>query len=174
MSYDRDPRPPIPSLWGLVLGATLAGSACLPLDIGPADFDVDQPRCTGPAFDFAGVWSITGTGLRDECDDENLNTNALDIRTRPLVFDVDGGRLSLDRQASDVSASFSVVESDVRDACVTFTTREETELGVVTIEWAAAAVQGSDSVRVEGEFAGNGPDECRMQGTFRLLVLPRD
>lgn len=152
------------------LGLALVVAGCWPFDIDAPDFDFDTFSCTGPERSFDGAWVIRGTGARDRCDDENLNTELFEVRSRALVFRTVEGGFFFDREASAVPDSFDVLMTEARDRCASFVTVESTSRGPVRLTWNAVGTSNPDEV--EGEFEGDGPGDCRVRGNFRAVVTP--
>lgn len=150
--------------------AAFALAGCFPFDFDPPKIDTHRFSCSGPERSFDGVWTIRGSGSRDECEESRLDTDLFEIRAQRLVFETVDGHFFLDREASGVSEDFDVLESEVRGRCATFTTLESTRWGPVRIEWQAAGTADPDVV--QGELSGDGPGSCRLRGSFRARIEP--
>jgi hypothetical protein len=150
-----------------VIAATLlvGGWGCDPF----ADFDVDDPdsrRCSGTDQVVEGTWVLSGEGRREGCIDENLNTDAFELRSLPIpVRQVDDALLLDD---DGLPGSFRLESARVRGSCVDFTSVERFDGDTLSIEW-RGEVEGD---RVVGSFEGTGPDGCRSEGNFQLRIDP--
>lgn len=164
MNFTRAPT--LPLVFGLLLGG------CWDFGIDGTGIDIDRISCTGPERSFDGTWTIRGTGERERCEDDRLDTELFDLRASELVFRTVNDGFFFDREASSVPDSFDVLMTDARSRCVEFTTVESTPRGSVRIEWVASSTPDPDEV--EGEFDGDGPGPCRIRGNFRATITPID
>jgi hypothetical protein len=153
-----------------ILFIVVAG--CWPFELDPDRFDVDSVTCTGVPRDFAGTWTLRGTGARQNCDDERLDTDRFDLRSSELVFRTVNDGFFFDRDASNVPDTFDILDTELRSRCVEFTTVESTNRGSVRIDWLARGTHELN--QVEGRFEGQGPGSCEIAGNFRATVITPD
>jgi hypothetical protein len=174
----------------LLLFALLTG--CLEDEGVPAAPSCDDPY-TGRALE--GDWTLTGSGQRRDCESRRLEghltlRSAMPIAVEATAQATTGARsgpvpssdadafvsrieradylLTLDDAASDEVEDKVTLQGGVNGACVSFDLTEELP-GDDRIEYHFDGfIVGSSSAR--GEFWGDGPEECEVEGEFELTV----
>jgi hypothetical protein len=150
-------------------------------------------RFTGRALE--GDWTLSGTGQRSECENRRLEGD-LTLRTAmPIAVEAapqatSGAPrgpepsseadafvsrieradylLTIDDSASDDVQEKVTLQGGVNGSCVSFDLTEELP-GDDRIEYHFDGfIVGSSSAR--GEFWGEGPEECEVEGEFQLSV----
>ncbi len=117
-----------------------------------------------------GRWVITGYGLREECQDDRLNTDHFELGSAPLYI----------TQSSDLSSihipnppviqggQFKMTKGKVDGTCVSFEITEAGPQGKQAYSFSGAA----DGSNVVGAFNLLGPEECEGYGQFSITIQP--
>lgn len=152
-----------------LLGAIVYGAAVFLLSLGctPID-DFDQYDCEGTPASVYGVWTITGKGVWDSCEDEDLNGSEFKIESLELDIAQDRDTFSLARELSLPNGLFSLQDASVLGQCINFTTVETGDFGGMTIKWRAG--QNQSTQKIKGTFTVQGPNSCSGTGDFALTI----
>ena len=115
--------------------------------------------------DVAGIWTLTGDGSREDCRDERYDTDELHLSSLPLHVEQDHDVLTL----AEELAGFTFFDGRVDLFGVTFSTRETTDLGLITFRFEG---QTHGTRQILGTFDGGGPESCRSRGSFAVYIQP--
>ncbi len=157
----------------------LFGSCLLALSLVSAlagcmdDRDVVDPTypCSSSSDDVSveGKWQLTGTGVRDECDDARLNTSRFQLGSPALTIAQGAELASFALKNGPViqGGSFVLSNGKVDGTCVTFKIVESGPQGSQT--WSFAGAKASSNA-VTGVFNSGGPGGCKGSGTFAVSI----
>lgn len=139
---------------GLVLA--LIVSSCGPVED-------DQYGAGAPLADVSGAWSISGTGVLEDCIDRNFNSDRFTLSAMRLrVTQNRNAMLSANSPRGGFEFSGAVTGERVD-----FVTRETT--AGETIEFRFVG-QANEIGVIRGDFQGDGPSTCRSTGRFVVKV----
>jgi hypothetical protein len=178
--------------FAVLLFSCLTLGGCMDEEGEPAEPSCND-RYTGRALD--GDWSLSGSGVRRDCHSRRLEGD-LTLRTAMAIAveataqatsgaptgpepsseaDAFVSRieradylLTLDDSASDEVQDKLTLQGGVNGSCVSFDLTEELPGGDQIEYHFDGFIVGSSSAR--GEFWGDGPEECEVEGQFELTV----
>ena len=131
----------------------MALSPLLPVDAGPIEA---SPGADGGADLDLGA---PGDSVVDADRPPDLRP---DIRRPPLsnrqTFALKGG-----------TTGFSL-EGQAQGTCATFTTREETQLGIIIYDFVGTISDPGSERQIVGTFTGSGPAGCTVAGEFKVTI----
>ena len=174
-----------------------AACAALCACMDDADGENESPTCdmryTGRQLE--GDWTLSGSGQRHSCSSRRLDGD-LRLRTEmPIAVasapqPTSGGSsgpapaneadafvarieradylISLDDDAADEVTGRVTLQGGTNGSCVSFDLTEELPGGDEVVYHFDGFIVGSSTVR--GEFWGDGPGECEVEGEFELSV----
>ena len=153
----------------LLVALTLV-SGC---DLLNGDGDVTEtpidPTCAGEPADLNGDWTISGTGCRQGCVDEKLNSDNVQFSVGQLLLNqTSGGTLALGGAPTFTDAKISLANARVSGACVAFTINE-TGIGAKASRGLTSYVFDGDvqpGGTIVGTFEFDGPGPCHGNGRF--------
>jgi hypothetical protein len=161
---------------GVARGLTAA--VCVPLLLGAVSMlscddnelaeQVEQclseSLAQGSRFNWIqGQWRFTGTGEREDCDDDSLNTDSLNLGSASVRVHQQRNFLFLE----GTKAGFAL-SGVVGNRCIRIKTVEQTKSGkTISYDFPAWFV-GNSTFR--GEFRGSGPGHCSSKGDFTVFA----